>query len=125
MDHVHWDSMSEPLRQFFRDLAGSPEGAVIEENGRPMFRVMAYPHPAAGAAVPGDWTAADNQRRCALIDLDLDGRLSAQEHLELADLEARLDRHVDAIAPLPLEPLRQLHRKLVEGAARSAGAPHA
>ena len=126
MNHFRWESLSEPLREFFRSLAGSPDGAVIEENGRPMFRVMAYPKPTATAADQGPaWTAADSRRRCELIDLDLDGRMSPKERLELEDLEARLDRHVDTIAPLPLEPLRQLHQKLLEKAAKANGTPGA
>ncbi|MFO0805951.1 MAG: hypothetical protein U0791_22835 [Gemmataceae bacterium] len=76
---------------------------------------MPYPHPSIGAD-DSKWTAQDNHRRCDLIDKDLDGGLTASEQAELNDLEARLDRHVDALSPLPLEPLRMLHRKLLSGA---------
>jgi hypothetical protein len=125
MNHFRWESLSEPLREFFRSLAGLPDGAVIEENGRPIFRVTAYPEPAAAATAGVPWTEADNRRRCELIDLDLDGRLSPDERRELDDLEARISRYVNAIAPLPLEPLRQLHERLLEEAAESNGPPPA
>lgn len=125
VNHIQWESLPESLRQFLRGLTESADGAVIEENGRPVFRVTACSEPPAAA--PGDvpWTEADNRRRVELIDLDLDGRLSPAERRELAELEARCDRYVDAIAPLPLEPLRQLLESLQKKAAEASGTPPA
>ena len=112
LNRVRWDKLPEALRQFLRGLASSPDGTVIEDDGRPMFRVLPYPRPAGGQSGL-DWTPQDNQRRCDLLDRDLDGALTPVEQSELVALEQRLDRHVDAIAPLPLEPLRLLHQKLL------------
>jgi hypothetical protein len=123
MTTIRWETIPEPARQFIRSIA-SPEGAVIEEDGRPSYRVLPYPKPLADAADP-EWTPADNQRRCDLIDKDLDGLLTPDERIELEALEGRLDRYVNVVAPLPLEPLRKLHDQLLEKAAQAKGAPPA
>ena len=118
MNHVRWDSLPAPLRQFFHDQITSADGAVIEENGQPMFRILAYPKSPNGAPEP-EWTEADNRRRCALIDKEIDGQLQPEERIELETLGRRLHRYVNRVAPLPLEPLRQLHQHLLEKAAGS------
>ncbi len=119
-NRVGWNMLPEEMRQFLRNLASMPDGAVIEDGGRPLFRVLPYPRPSSG--VEGlEWTSQDNQRRCDLIDKDLDGRLTPNERIELTTLEGRLDKHIDAITPLPLEPLRLLHQKLLDKASVANG----
>ena len=112
LQHVRWEHLPESLRQFLKGVAASPDGAVIEEGGRPIFRVLPYPHPSDGPG-PAAWSAADNARRCDLIDKDLDAGLTAAERGALNELESRLDAHAEVVAPLPLEPLRRLHRRLL------------
>lgn len=124
MTTIRWETIPETARQFIRSIALSADGAVIEEDGRPSYRVIAYPKPAPDAPDP-EWTTADNDRRCDLIDKDLDGLLTPDERLERDTLDARLDRHVDRVAPLPLGPLRKLHQELLEKAARASGSPPA
>ncbi len=54
-----------------------------------------------GAETAGGWT----QRRLALIDKKYSSGLTAEEGAELAALQARMDEHLDAVAPVPLEQL--------------------
>jgi hypothetical protein len=122
MNHVNWDALPEPVRQFLRGVAAAPEGAVIEQNGEPLVRVMPVPRPANGTPPDGEWTAALNRRRCDLIDREIDGTLTPDDRVELEALQSQLRRCVDRVAPLPLEPLRRLHQELLEKAAK-AGAP--
>lgn len=124
MTTIRWETIPESTREFIRSIAQSPDGAVIEEDGRPSYRVIAYPPPPAVTPDPA-WTAAENERRCDLIDKDIDGQLSPDERVELDELERRLELYVDAVAPLPLKPLRKLYQELLDKAARAAGAPPA
>jgi hypothetical protein len=117
MNHINWDTLPEPVRQFLRSVVVSPEGSVIEQNGRPTVRVLPIPKPPNG--VEAEWTDAQNQRRCDLIDREIDGILSPDERVELEDLQQQLRRYVDKVAPLPLEPLRQMHKALLDKAAQA------
>ena len=66
----------------------------------------------------GVWTAELNQRRCALIDRDIQGMLSIAEQFELAELTRRMRDHVDSERNLPLEGARKLHRSLLDAKSR-------
>jgi hypothetical protein len=122
VNHINLDTLPEPVRQFIRGLSANPEGSVIEDNGRPVVRVSPIPKPPGTSTADGAWTQAKNRRRCELIDRELDGALSTPERAELDSLQRELDRYVDQVAPLPLEPLRKLHQKLVRKAARARAA---
>jgi hypothetical protein len=120
VNNVRWDSMPEPMRQYIRVMEVPPEGRVIEaEDGQPALKVFAYPKSTPNA----EWTSGENDRRCDLIEKDLDGQLTPQEQLELELLEARLDRYVNRVAPLPLEQLRQLYQQTLEKAGNANGTP--
>lgn len=73
------------------------------------------PAPAASG-----WTDVKNIRRCELIDKDIDSFLTVEERAELESLEMELRRHVNAVAPRPLEALLEEVRALVT---RFGGAP--
>lgn len=118
MNHVNWDTLPEPLRQFITTLSLAPEGSVIEQNGEPLVRVLPCPK-TNGKATDEGWNSAKNQRRCDLIDREIDGHLTPIERVELENLQQQLRRYVNKVAPLPLEPLRKLHRELLEKAAKS------
>lgn len=60
------------------------------------------------------WDDNQNQRRCDLIDKQIDGTISDEEQFELLSLHARLRQHLDKIAPVPLEGARKLHAQLLE-----------
>lgn len=59
------------------------------------------------------WTDDLNARRCMLIDRELKGELTAAEKAELGELQERMLRYRDLVAPLPLDAARKLHAKLV------------
>ena len=120
MNTIRWESIPEPTRQFIRAVALSPEGAVIEEDGKPSYRVIAYPKAVPDSPDP-EWTPADNQLRCDLIDKQIDGVITPDERVLLESLQQRLSRYVNKVAPLPLEQLRKLHQELLEKAAKANG----
>lgn len=124
MNTIRMETIPEPMREFIRSTARPLEGTVFEEDGLPAYRLIAYAKPTAGTPHP-EWTPADNDRRCDLIDKDIDGRLTPDERVELEALQLRLRQYVNKVAPLPLEPLRKLHQELLEQAARANGGPPA
>lgn len=60
------------------------------------------------------WTPERNARRCALIDKQFDGGLTIEETEELAALTSAMRKHVNEVAPVPLEETRKLYRELLE-----------
>ena len=63
-----------------------------------------------------EWTENKNQRRCRLVDKEIDGTLSAAEKVELDQLQAEMLAYRHKVAPLPLEELRELHQDLLRQA---------
>jgi hypothetical protein len=114
MKHIELNAHAEAVQQFFLALPVEPEGSVIELDGRAVACV--FPAGENGNEAEGDsgpWTDAKNQRRCALVDKEIDGGLTREEALELAALQRQLQRHLRAVAPLPLEDARRLHQELL------------
>ena len=68
-----------------------------------------------------EWTEANNQRRCELIDRKYEGSLTPAEEAELAVLQDGLQRYLDKVAPLPLDVARKLQQELLQKAARAQG----
>lgn len=62
------------------------------------------------------WTEEKNQRRCDLVDKEIDGTISAIEKAELEQLQAEMLAYRRKVAPLPLEDLRKLHQELLRKA---------
>src|SRR5262245_59231074 len=110
MNHINWDALPEAVRQFIRTMVAAHEGALIEHNGKPVARVLPVPASSNGPPPDVEWTEAKNQRRCDLIDREIDGTLTLDERVELEDLQRQLRRYVDLVAPLPLDQLRKLHQ---------------
>jgi hypothetical protein len=114
MKHLELIALGVAVKQFFLSLPVDPEGSVIELNGRVFAHI--FPAGEIGIGIEGDsgpWTEAKNQRRCALIDKEIDGCLTRQEALELEGLQRQLHRHLRTLAPLPLDDARQLHQELL------------
>lgn len=63
-----------------------------------------------------DWTEEKNQRRCYLVDQEIDGTISTAEKVELDQLQAEMLTYRRKVAPLPLEDLRALHQELLRQA---------
>jgi len=56
-----------------------------------------------------EWTNEKNQRRCALVDKEIEGTLSAKEEIELEKLQAEMLAYRRKVAPLPIEKARKMH----------------
>ena len=117
MTHVNLDTQPEVVRQFVLALSASPEGVVLESEGRPVACVVPPPQSTEGTtALDGEWTEEKNRRRGELIDRKYDHGLSPAEEAELALLQDALHRILDKVALLPLDVARSLHQELLEKA---------
>lgn len=118
MHHIPLDSQDEAVKQFFLSLPVSAQGSVVELNGHALACVV----PASSSSVEknGVWTEAKNDRRCDLIDKEIEGTLTAAEAVELQGLQQAMLNYRRRVAPLPLEAARQLHQQLLEKAGRSS-----
>ena len=110
-DHLNWDTLPETVREFLAAVSG---GAVIERGGKPVGRyVPIVPQPMDD----GEWTPAKNQRRAELVDRKIDRSITPEETAELEVLTQQMRRYVRAVAPRPLDEIRQPHQELLEEAA--------
>jgi hypothetical protein len=108
MKHVVLDGYEEAVKQFVLSLAASPEGSLLEIEGRVVVRVDPV-RPNGDAGEP--WTDEKNARRSELIDREIDGQLTAEEAQELEQLQRAMLQHRRRVAPLPLEDARRLYRE--------------
>jgi hypothetical protein len=113
VNHIDLNRQEEAIKRFFLSLPVDPEGAVVELDGHIVAHLFAAEEAAEGNEDPGSWTDAKNSRRCDLIDKEIDSRLTPAEARELKDLQRQMLRHVDRVAPLPMEDARRLHQELL------------
>lgn len=59
-----------------------------------------------------EWTEKKNNRRCNLIDKEIDDSLTVAEKCELEQLQREMQVYRQKVAPLPLEEVRTLHQHL-------------
>jgi hypothetical protein len=116
VNHIKLDGQGEAIKQFFLSLPVDREGALVELNGQALACLVPIAAGDNGHADDEEWTSARNDRRCQLIDRKYDRGLTPSEEVELAALQAAMYRHVDRVAPLPLNATRKLHQVLVEKA---------
>jgi hypothetical protein len=115
--HINLDTQDDAVKKFFLSLPHDPQGSVLELNGRALARVL--PVGDTGEDTRDDeWTEKKNERRCALIDKEIDGTLSAEEAAELHRLQRAMLRYRRRVAPLPLDDARRLHEELLAEARR-------
>jgi hypothetical protein len=115
MTHVNLDTQPEVVRQFVLALSAAPDGVVFEFAGRAVSCLVPPPRSTEGAGPQdGEWTDEKNRRRCELIDRKYDHGLSPAEEAEVALLQDALHRHIDKVAPLPLDEARSLHQELLQ-----------
>jgi hypothetical protein len=126
MKHVSLDAQEEAVKRFVLALAVEVDGSVLELNGRPVACVMPVVPDGNGATGADDaWTEDQNARRCALIDKEIAGSLTATEAAELQQLQQQMLRHRRRVAPLPLDDARRLHQELLARAQAGSGGPNA
>lgn len=111
MHHIPLDSQDEAVKRFFLALAVDPHGSVVELNGKAVACVV--PLPAQNGERESEWTDTKNERRCDLIDKEIDGTLTPAEAVELHGLQQEMLRYRHRVAPLPLAAARKLHRELL------------
>jgi hypothetical protein len=118
MTHVSLDNQSESTKQFLLSLSVDHEGAVVELEGKEVLRV--FP-PQRGEEPNGtDWSENKNDRRCELIDRQIEGTLSPTEATELEDLQEQMLRYRHRVAPLPMARARKLLEDLERKAAQAS-----
>ena len=116
VNHIALDDADEAVKRFVLSLPVDANGSVLELEGRPVACVV--PIAEGPAEANGAWNEAKNARRCALIDKEIDGRLSAVETVELHLLQRAMLAHRRKVAPLPLAEARELHQELLTKAQR-------
>jgi len=117
MVNTNLENAPEAVRKYLLSLANSGS-TVLKVDGRPFARLTLISKERNGTPT-GTWTAEKNERRCELVDLEIDNQITPDEQNELRELERQLDRHLDLVAPLPLESLRKLHAELLEEASKT------
>jgi hypothetical protein len=123
MKHVNLNGQEESVRRFVLGLAVETEGAVLELDGRPVARVLPPAERNGESPSPDEWTDERNDRRCELIDKELDGTLAPDEQTELEDLQEQMLRYRHRVAPLPLAHARKLLDELENKAAAKNSGP--
>jgi hypothetical protein len=116
MKHVRLDGQEESIKRFVLALTVDPDGAVLELDGQPVACVVPAPRPASGGSTSDEWTEEKNQRRCELIDQEIDGAISPAEAVELRQLQDEMLRYQNRVAPWPIASARKLHRELLRKA---------
>ncbi len=111
MKHIALDAQEEAVKRFFLTLPVEPGGSVVELNGQAVACVL--PVPSGNGTEGADWTDEKNQRRCDLIDREIDGSLTAADAIELQRLQNEMLQFRRRVAPLPMEDARQLHQELL------------
>ena len=115
MNQIALEKQDDAVKRFVLSLPRDPGGSVLELDGR----TVAWVFPAVPALSNTDehWTEEKNRRRCELIDLEIDGTLTAAEAIELHRLQNEMLRYRRRVAPLPLDDARKLHQELLAKAA--------
>gem|GEM_PF-1173830 len=122
MKHIDLNVQEEAVKRFFLSLSVDREGSVVELNGQAVAQVVPVNvQPNGARQAPEPWTEAKNLRRCALIDKEIEGTLTAQEAVELEGLQQQMLRERQRLAPVPLDELRRLHQELLTKAQEQTG----
>lgn len=76
------------------------------------------------AGKESQWTERKNERRCDLIDRDIDGTLTADEVTELEGLQNEMLAFRRTVAPLPIQEVRALYQQLLRMLSEPAREPN-
>src|SRR5438132_3882560 len=107
MHSISLDAQDESVKRFFTTLPVDPQGSVLELTGHAVTCLV--PVPSENGELDAEWTDAKNERRCDLLDKEIDGRLTPAEVVELHHLQQAMLRHRRKVAPLPIAAARKLH----------------
>lgn len=116
MNHVRIDDQEDAVKRFALALATERGGAIVELGGKEVLQV--YPAIGNGRKTE-EWTDALNDRRCELIDKEVEGSLNAAEQVELENLQEQMLRYRHRIAPLPMAHASLLLEELEKKASQS------
>ncbi len=111
MNHIVLDKEDEAVKRFVLSLPVGANGAVLELNGRAVACVVPFVEERLEKQTA--WSEVKNARRCALIDKEIGGTLSAGEAVELHCLQREMSAYRRKVAPLPLREARELRQKLL------------
>lgn len=100
-------SLSDAIQER-QALAGLSSNGIIDASELGRTRPSMHP------TQPTSWTREENARRCDLIDKEIQDSITPEEQRELLILQRRASEYRDAVAPLPIEEARRLHRKLLK-----------
>jgi hypothetical protein len=117
------EAAGESFRKLRENLSEALKGVLIaftratSETSTLVSWFQALPHGTPSPESSGrEWTEEKNQRRCDLVDKEIDGTISAVEKVELDQLQTEMLAYRRKVAPLPLESLRELHQELLRQA---------
>jgi hypothetical protein len=116
MTHVNIDNQDESVKRFALSLSSDRNGSIVELGGKQVLQVF----PADQNGIVGvQWSDAHNDRRCELIDKEIDGSITSAEQIELEELQEQMLRYRHRVAPLPLAHARHLLDELERKAAQA------
>ncbi len=98
---------SDVLRESLQAFTEASEMTSFRENLRTLFE----------CPDKSDWNDAKNDRRCELIDKEIEGTLLPVEKRELEELQRQMLAYRRKVAPLQLKGAQRLHQQLLKKAA--------
>ena len=120
LDYIKQEALlNYPKQKGFADYV-LPPGMASAGFGKPYF--MQWPQlgvdteslrPLSEHSDESDWTDAKNDRRCELIDKEIEGTLLPAEKRELEELQSQMLAYRRKVAPLPLKEAQRLHQHLL------------
>ena len=98
---------SDVFRESLQAFTEASEITSLRESLRTLFERPDEP----------DWNDAKNDRRCELIDKEIEGTLFPAEKRDLEELQRQMLAYRRKVAPLPLKEAQRLHQQLLKKAA--------
>lgn len=116
-DRVHEEVAGETSDDYWRSMSRAFVNVLVESGGRP-GRITVLIQDALRSVLPQEveWTDGKSDRRCELVDKDIQGTITQEEQIELAELTHERRVYRRKVAPLPIDDLRELHRELLQQA---------
>ena len=113
MPELTLESLDVSVREFFHSLSNSHGDTVLIADGKPHFHIHHVE-----IDLNQSWSIAKNARRFELIDREIDGSITTEEHKELESLQMDLRRYRRRVCSLPIGENQKLLQDLAERSAR-------